>query len=87
MGLSVKKDKAKHMIGSFALTLSTFFATGKVWVAIVVAVLIGLSKEIYDYYYGGVASWEDMIANILGMCFAILLIFIMTKDKTNKEEL
>lgn len=85
MGLKLNEDKAKHMGGSFLLTLAGYAMTGKVWAAVLVAVLIGVGKEIYDYYYGGVASWGDLVANILGICFAILGIFVFIEIKKERR--
>lgn len=85
-GLKIEEDKAKHMGGSLLLTLAGYAMTGKVWAAVLVAVLIGVGKEIYDYYYGGVASWGDLAANILGICFAVLVIFIWIEKRKEMKK-
>jgi membrane associated rhomboid family serine protease len=80
MGLKIKEDKAKHMGGSFLLTLAGYAATRKLWVAVLIAFVIGLLKEFYDIYHG-VASWLDMAANILGICFAVVLIYVFAPEE------
>lgn len=80
MGIELKKDKLKHMAGSFALTLATYGVSKKLWVAVLIVFVIGLLKEFYDIFHG-VASWQDMGANILGICFAVLIIYILKKEK------
>lgn len=72
------------MIGTFVLTIGVYLAISKVWVAVSIAIAIGAIKEINDYYFGGVASWEDMIANILGMCFAFILILYLKERRKEK---
>lgn len=84
MGLKLEKDKAKHMAGSFFLTVAGFLAIGKVWWTVLIVAVIGILKEIYDIYHG-VASWQDLAVNVLGICFALLVIFILIDIRKGKD--
>lgn len=82
----LQKDKVKHAVGSFALAITLFMATGKVWVAIAGALIIGVGKEVWDYYGDGVASWGDMAANMIGVGFSIaVLLWLIERRKEGKK--
>lgn len=83
--MGLKKDKAKHMLGSFAgvITLRALgLGTG---LAALLIFTLGLAKELWDYVGHGVASWEDMAANLIGIAFAMLLIWWLEQRKKEKE--
>jgi hypothetical protein len=79
--MGLKKDKAKHMLGSFigVLILSSI-GMGMALGAIMIF-LVGLSKEIWDYAGHGVASWEDLGANVIGIILAVTFIWYLEQKR------
>lgn len=73
------------MLGSFTLTMGAFIVTGKFWLAVGFSLVVGIAKEVYDYCGGGVASWGDMIANVLGVGIAVVILLLwMERNKEKK---
>lgn len=86
MGLELKKDKAKHFGLSFAGVITAYGIWRNVWAAVLIILLIGLGKELWDWMGHGVASFEDMAANVLGIAFATVLIYYYQQKKKEKPE-
>lgn len=64
-------DGCKHIIVSALLTkiLTSFAPT---LLSILIVLLIGLAKEIYDRKSGkGTAEWKDIVCNAIGMSIGI----------------
>jgi len=68
-----EKDKQQHIFvcASLALLFSYWFQAE---VIIIMVSLIGLGKEIWDHYYGTGFCWYDMMANAIGLGFALILL-------------
>jgi hypothetical protein len=86
MGLELKKDKAKHFAGSFAGAIGAYALCRNLGIAALIMLIIGLGKELWDWAGHGVASWEDMYANILGIAFALVFIYYYQQKKKEKEK-
>ena len=43
------------------------------WVACIVALVLGIGKELYDREHGGVPSWHDVACDILGIALGVAL--------------
>ena len=69
-------DKIAHVIMCFVATIVGFVVLGDLIDASMITLVIGASKELFDPAFGGVMSWRDMIANIVGILFAIVTILI-----------
>ena len=67
---SIQTDKQRHFIVCFIFTLGFLPHIG-VNYAVVITLVIGFLKEIWDIYYGSGFCWFDMIANILGIMGAL----------------
>lgn len=63
-------DKILHFLVSLVLVVVLNLLIGLFWSVIIVA-LIGLLKEIYD---GRFFCWKDLLADFVGILFAIILI-------------
>lgn len=65
-------DKKLHFSYSFGI-----FCTAALFVplqvAIIVALAAGILKEVYDYRSYGEFSWEDVVANCVGILCAVLI--------------
>ncbi|MFA5217052.1 hypothetical protein [Sulfuricurvum sp.] len=72
----VAPDKKKHFILMFIGTLVTSIFSKNAWIGGLIAVSVGIAKELFDYYFGTTGfSFDDMVANILGI-FSAMLIFL-----------
>lgn len=60
--LAFAPDKLLHFILSFLLAC----------VEPVLALIVGIAKELWDMAFGGVAEWGDLAADALGILFALL---------------
>jgi len=75
-----------HVGISFTITTGTYLAlTGhqtyqKFLFSGLVATGMGLSKEVYDHYTGGVMDSLDIVDNWLGTSLALFLMLILDKD-------
>ena len=67
---SVQEDKQQHFIVCFILTLGFLPYIGVIY-TIVITLVIGFLKEIWDIYYGSGFCWFDMTANLLGIIAAL----------------
>ena len=43
------------------------------WAAGPLALLAGIGKEIWDKYHGGVASWHDVICDLIGVAVGTII--------------
>lgn len=83
--MGLKKDKVKHMLGSFSGVMLGYFLCGCASKAALLIFIIGLGKEIWDYAGHGVASWEDLAANIIGIIAAVTLIWWLEQRRKEAE--
>ena len=69
----IAKDKIYHFIAGFIITVIFALASGSVAYGLMVGVLAGIAKELYDHYDYGVYDFFDMFATFIGafVCCAI----------------
>ena len=63
----IAKDKIYHFIAGFIITGIFALASGSVAYSVLVGVLAGIAKELYDYYDYGVYDFFDMFATFVGV--------------------
>lgn len=83
----IPEDKANHVIWSYLLCVFVFIIAGAInyaigsncdvatvsYIASGVTLVLGLLKEVYDYYGEGNSSWSDVLANVTGVsAFAVV---------------
>jgi len=69
------QDKIKHFLVSFVLTALIYWLSQNLILAIVISLLFGLAKELYDQAKGKNTIQEsaaDFSFNILGIIFGVL---------------
>ena len=72
--MKIKSDKIMHFETS-ALLVIIFNLFLPLWISGSLTFLIGVLKEVWDIKHG-VASWSDIIADLLGIGAGILILFI-----------
>ena len=77
--MKLEEDKKQHIAVMFILTVIAAICTRSAILAGIIALTIGLGKEIYDHFTGGVYSMEDMAANSIGI-FSAMLIFLVIEE-------
>ena len=90
--LSRYPDNPLHCLYSMALLLIIFTTLdffkfekyGALLMAFFITMTIGAVKEMYDIYhpkpgYTMVGHIRDLVYNVLGMCFAIIILMILNK--------
>ncbi|PSL14123.1 hypothetical protein CLV44_10959 [Marinobacterium halophilum] len=72
-----EEDKRQHFGYSFVLMLlaAPWFS---LWAAVVVVLVIGLFKEIWDHYWGTGFCWIDMTANVFGILVATPCVWLIS---------
>lgn len=68
-------DKWAHFFASafLVLAISQFLPF---WAGILVAVVLGIAKEIYDAQTGGKMEIKDLLADLLGVAIATLIVLL-----------
>jgi len=67
-----QEDKRQHFIYSLVIMLGLQCVLSLA-LALLITLLIGLLKEIWDHYFGSGFCWQDMKANLLGIVAALPL--------------
>ncbi|MDD2809709.1 hypothetical protein [Rhodoferax sp.] len=71
-----EEDKVKHIAWSFWIT-----AFGLIFLSahasVLVAFIIGFAKEVWDHFFGSGFCWFDMLGNIVGIVFALIIYIFM----------
>lgn len=67
----MQEDKLYHIVAEFLITIAIGLFTNFL-IGIVVALFIGILKEIYDHYFGSGFSWGDIIADLVGIGLGVL---------------
>ena len=68
-------DKITHFFVSYAMILTLTLFIGIV-PSVVITLITGMAKELYDKHDYGLFSWPDLIADMLGILAAIVVILI-----------
>lgn len=73
--MTVKRDKILHAetAALIVVIVSLLFPW---WVGVAVALVASVGKEVWDKYHGGVPSWADLGADLIGVGFGILLAWL-----------
>ena len=65
-------DKCLHFVVCLLLTMVLSMLI-PVWAAGVTVLIIGIGKEVYDYFDYGKFDWKDLLADIIGI--GVILLF------------
>lgn len=76
--LLAQRDKQQHIVCSFAIYI-LFVSCSPVWLALVMTLLIGLAKEVWDKYYGSGFCYYDLLSNCIGVGLAMPLGWLITQ--------
>jgi len=71
--LMQEEDKQQHFLYSLGILLLSYCVFSLIS-SLIITLLIGLGKEIWDHYYGTGFCWWDLLANMLGIFTGLLLI-------------
>lgn len=74
--MKLQSDKILHFLASGLIFMIILMFTQSLDWAFLIAILVGIGKEIYDYYKKGFADFYDVVADLLGIFFCIFLYFI-----------
>ena len=72
MNRLLSEDKLKHIVVSaiICVALNLFLPW---WVAAILTLAIGISKEVYDKVSGkGHPEWKDLVADLVGILIGVL---------------
>ena len=71
----VRRDGLLH-IESCALLVIVLSLGLPVWAASVLGLLVGIGKEVWDRYHGGVPSWHDVFCDCIGVALGALVAWL-----------
>lgn len=73
--MTVKRDKILHAetAALIVVIVSLLFPW---WVGAAVALVASVGKEIWDKYHGGVPSWADLGADLIGVACGSLIAWL-----------
>jgi VanZ family protein len=74
--LEIQQDKILHFLFSLGLVIILHIKS-KILDSILITVLIGLTKEVYDIYFGEGFSSGDLLADMSGILIGIILILFL----------
>jgi hypothetical protein len=72
-----QEDKAQHIICGFMAVVALLPLLGLA-LAVVLVLVLGLLKEIWDLAVGSGFSWYDIVANLVGVTLALVVLLIGT---------
>ncbi len=68
----MKTDKILHLLFGFIIAWRLIDINAHWIIALVVVILFGVAKEVYDYKSYGIFDWRDLVATISGAIILIL---------------
>ena len=68
----MKIDKILHLLFGFIIAWRLIDINAHWIIALVVVILFGVAKEVYDYKSYGLFDWRDLVATISGAIILIL---------------
>jgi hypothetical protein len=68
----MKTDKILHLLFGFIIAWRLIDINAHWIIALVVVILFGVAKEVYDYKSYGLFDWRDLMATISGAIILIL---------------
>ena len=69
--MNIKKDKILHLAAGFIIALLLTWISPLA--ALLVVVLAGIMKELFDYYFNGTVDKWDFVATVLGGLPVVIL--------------
>lgn len=77
LGFIEQRDKQLHIAGSAILTIVIYLLAKSLVIAGVGALVVGIGKEVYDYYHPEkhTADIKDILADCVGIAVAIVGIY------------
>lgn len=73
--MKIRTDSLLHL-ETCALLCIIFALLLSWWGAAIAALSIGIGKEIWDRYHGGVPSWSDVFWDVVGVATGTIIIII-----------
>lgn len=70
-------DKMKHLLAGLAISLLFGWLTRDVLIGFTSALVIGIAKEIYDYYGNGTSEMNDIIATAQGGAIGLIILIMI----------
>ncbi|WP_288925072.1 hypothetical protein [Aminobacterium colombiense] len=71
--MQIQQDKIKHFIAGAIASIVVYVATFNTTIALAFSALLGIGKEIYDYYGHGTPEWLDFVATVAGGLVGVTL--------------
>ena len=71
----IRRDGLLHLTVS-ALLVIAISVLLPVWLSALIALLIGIGKEIWDKYHGGACNWHDVICDVAGIAVGLIIVII-----------
>ena len=68
----MKTDKILHLLFGFIIAWRLIDINAHWIIALVVVILFGVAKEVYDYKSYGLFDWRDLVATISGGIILLL---------------
>jgi len=68
----MKTDKILHLLFGFIIAWRLIDINAHWIIALVVVILFGVAKEVYDYKAYGLFDWRDLVVTISGAIILIL---------------
>ena len=72
----VRRDGLLHITVSMLLVIAISVLL-PVWLSALIALAIGIGKEILDKYNGGACNWHDIICDCIGLATGTLITLIV----------
>jgi len=76
----IHKDKSKHFLVSFLLTAVIYWLSQSLILAVLIVLLFGLAKELFDQVKGKNTikeSASDFGTNVLGIILGVLSVYLV----------
>ena len=68
---TIGTDRLLHFLVC-AVIVFTFAQFAPIWVGILVALVLGVAKEVYDAEFSNGADLMDLLADVLGIIYAVI---------------
>lgn len=74
-------DMLLHISFSFMIVMLFYLFDTSIKTSLTTAIIIGLTKEVYDYISYGVFSFKDIAFDFVGIIAGVILILWIEKDR------
>lgn len=72
----IRQDGLLHILVS-ALLVVAISVVLPVWLSLLIALAIGIGKELYDRTHKGACTWHDVICDVIGLAIGTILIVLI----------